>query len=122
MEGLVYLTKICINYYLKTKDNVIKKTLLGLKSGNHIIYKDDDYMTNLHLQDNQIIMERINNDAKLKISLGKINECFYDLKKYHKSLKLDINLISMKISYNKVSFKYELNDEIRDFTLTYEVV
>lgn len=122
MKGLIWLAKISINYCLKTNGSMIEKNILGLKNKNNIIYKDTDYITNLHLLDNQIIMERTNNAATLKILLGNINDCTYYIKDYNKNFKLDIRLIKLKIDRDKVYFKYELNDEIREFRLTYEVI
>lgn len=122
MEGLIYLAKINIKYSLKTKDNIIEKNILGLKRGNKIIYKDDNYTINLHLLDNQITMERTNEESILKISLGNINSCTYYIKNYNINLNLEIKLIKLKIDDYKIYFKYKLNYEIREFTLTYEVV
>lgn len=122
MEGLIYLAKIRINYDLKTNDETIKKEILGIKNNNVIVFKDNDYTVNIQLFDNQIIMRRENNEAILEISLGNINKCVYLLKQYKNNLELDIKLIELKINDLNVYFKYELNDEIKEFNLKYEVI
>ena len=122
MEGLIYLTKIRINYDLKTKDESIKKEILGIKNDETIIFKDNDYTMHLQILDNQIILKRENNDALLEISLGNINKCEYYLKEYNQYLNLDVELINLKINNLEVYLKYKLNDEIKEFIVKYEVI
>ena len=122
MEGLIYLAKIRINYDLKTNDETIKKEILGIKNNNVIVFKDDEYIVNIQVLDNKIIMKRENNEVILEIHLGIVNKCTYFLKQYKSNLELDIKLIELKINDLNVYFKYELNDELKEFNLKYEVI
>ncbi len=122
MEGLIYLAKIRINYELKTNDEKIKKEILGIKNNNIIVFKDNDYKVNLQILDNQVIMKRENDEVILEIHLGSVNKCICFLKQYKSNLELDIKLIKLEINDLNVYFKYELNDELKEFNLKYEVI
>lgn len=122
MEGWICLSKICIDYSLKTNEFVSKKKLAGIKKENNIFFKDDGYNMNLLLEDNRIIMKRENQDSILECIFGEISKGKLYLKEYNQYINLDINLSELVIEDNIIKIEYKINEEKIEFILIYEVI
>lgn len=116
------MPKIKIKYKLKSGDNIIKKELFGIKRNEALIFKDDDFLTNITTRDNNIIIKRDNKDTCLTIFLGDIAKGTYLLKDYNKQIAFDIDLYKKQITHNMIYFEYESNDNKVGYELYYEVI
>lgn len=122
MEGLIYLSKIMIDYSLKTKEKEENKHIIGIKQNNNIIFKDEDYNMHLIIEQNKVIMKRENKETILEITFDKVSNGNLFLKEYNQSLDLEIKLIDLLLNQNMIKIKYEINEDIIDFSLKYEVI
>lgn len=95
---------------------------MGIKRDNNIIFKDDDFLTNIQIFDDGIVMTRDNDEATLNLSLGKINKCTYFLKNYNKEMNINIHLIDKMVTNNTLYFKYETNMQLLEFKFRFEVI
>jgi len=122
MEGLIYLSKIMIDYSLKTKEKTENKQVIGIKQKKNIIFKDNDYNTNLLIEKDKVCMKRENKDTILELNFGKKSNGKLMLKEYNQFMDLDIKLINLLIDDNIIKIEYEVNEDIIEFSLKYEVI
>lgn len=118
------MSKIKIDYYLKTDEEIIEKNIYGIYHDDIITFKDSDIITNILLKDN--ILKRENNDYIITIDLKNIL-CNYYLKEYHKYLTFNMKLNKYYIADNNIHIDYDIIYEEKNrvnilFNLNYEVV
>ena len=121
MEGLILLAKILIDYSLKNKENIYKK-IKGIKRDNSIIFNDDDSIMNIEILGQEVIVRREDKDSINEIHFGNKSYSKYYLKEYQKSINIDITLIELEIEENNLKITYSIENDIKEFSIHYEVI
>ena len=111
------MSKVKIKYKLDD----IEKELFGILN-KKLNFKDDDYLTNIIILENEIIMEKENDEIYSKWIFGNSGTCDYCLKKYNKKLSLNIDIKKCKISNNSFEIVYIIEGEKKIFRLEYELI
>lgn len=107
------MSKVKINYILKS-DRIRTVETEGILNKNHLVFKDDDIMFNIDLDN--LILNRENEEYNLTLDF-KNNKGSLKVKKLG---LVDIKLITKKI--DNLNIKYILNDEEFELKINYEVI
>ena len=117
------MSKINIKSELKncTENTIHKINTTGDFSDNKIIYKDENTLVTIFINDNKIEIERDNSDYKLNMIFNS-NKSYYTINLKEDDLKfdLDIELKNLYIYMNKVEITYKSDCEYL-FTLEYNL-
>lgn len=111
------MSKIKANY--KINDKLFET--IGIKNKNKLIFKEDNISFSVIINDNEIILNRENNEYKLNITLNDNSECIYELIG-HSIMNLNVKKNKLQIEENKIVATYKLNDEIFNLEINYEVI
>lgn len=116
------MSKIKVTYKLNTKDNNIFRETKGIKNKNNIVFNDDKMLFKVATFENNIVINRSNDEYELilNLSLNK-SEAFF-ITKEQGTFKIDIRTINLLINDNNIKVKYELDNEIFEFEIKYEVI
>lgn len=117
------MSKINIKSELKncTESTIHKINTTGDFIDNKIIYKDENTLVTIFINDNKIEIERDNSDYKLNMIFDS-NKSYYTINLKENDLKfdLDIELKNLYIYMNKVEINYKSDCEYL-FTLEYNL-
>ncbi len=120
------MSKINIKVSLTCNESIIYNDhkFIGIKTSNEIKYKENDVMVTIKINENQIEIQRRNNEYKLDLIFieNKETTCLYELNKYG-TIKLEL-FTKKIICDNHISIEYYINkqDELYKFDLYYEVI
>jgi len=116
------MSKIKINYTLKTKDEEIKLSTKGIKQNNKITFKDNDIMFSIINLDDYFILQRTNKEYTLELKFNdKKSIGIYSINGLG-DIYLDVKKINLSIKDNEIKLKYMLNEELFELELNYEVI
>lgn len=118
MEGLIYLSKVMINYSLNNKEKVVK----GIKNNNVLNFQDKDYKFYIKISNNEIFLSRENAEVLVEMKFNTKSSCKYFLKQYNKCVTFDIELIKMNINDSDIELIYKIEEEKFEFKVHYEVI
>jgi hypothetical protein len=110
------MSKIKVEYKINNEN----KICMGIMSKNKITFKDEDTKFSIILG-NEVVLKRSTNEYELIITFGSLDTCTYNLKHYG-IMNIDVKKISLENNKNNLKIKYEINNEIYDFELNYEVI
>lgn len=117
------MSKINIKSELKncTEGTIHKINTTGNFIDNKIIYKDENTIVTIFINDNKIEIERDNSDYKLNMIFDS-NKSYYTINLKENNLKfdLDIELKNLDIYMNKIEITYKSDCEYL-FTLEYNL-
>lgn len=110
------MSKIKVKY----KINNSSRECIGIKRKNKITFNDDNTKFSIVLDDD-IVLKRTTDEYELILTFSNKDTCTYNLKHYG-IMNIDIKRISLEHNKNNLKIKYELNDELFVFELSYEVI
>lgn len=113
------MAKKQIEVTLKTESEVIKNNTLGIITDDTIKYNDNNVLSVVKINDDEVTIIRENNEYQLilKFKENKKLSGNYLLKANNINLKLEILTKKLIINDNKIEIVYILNDEMRKYKL-----
>lgn len=116
------MSKIKINYNLKTNDNLTSIESKGIKNNNTITFKDNDVMFKLKIEEDKLIINRSNDEYSIDLNLSLENSFGYYCLNNIGKFKLNIKTDQITLDENSIKIKYNLNDDLFELDLIYEVI
>ncbi len=112
------MSKIKIKYKLDNEN----KELMGILNKKKVSFKDNEFMTNIEILNNKVIMERENSEIISKYIFSDKGICEIYLKEYDKKLTLDMDIKKLIIRDNGFEINYIIEKENKIFILDYELI
>lgn len=119
MSKIKIKTTLCVTGI--DNDKIILETE-GIKNDNKIIFKEDETLVTLTLEQDVLRLQRKNKDYIIDMRFNlEESYCCYDLKNIG---KLNLELVTEKLSINddKVILSYNMNDNSYNYLVNYEVL
>ncbi len=113
------MAKKKIEIILKSSENVLNKNMVAIITDDTIKFSDSGIKVVLKICDTQVTMVRENDEYQLCLNFRKNKKTkgTYLLKEYKTTFSLDILTQSLEVKDSSVVIRYQLNDELYDFTL-----
>lgn len=109
--------KVLIKYSLVNSEEKFSKTSKGFNNNGIIKFKDS--LINFEINTNLKYLKRYDDSFEIYISF---DNSYYLLKNNHKKINLPIIIKEFSINNNHIEITYQLERELFNFKLDYEVI
>lgn len=114
--------KVLIKSILKTKENVINTNVKGIKVDNTVTYFEDDIKTSIIINENEIKIIRDSKEQLIDLTFKNKGSSGRVMINDNLGVDLDIKTSIMIVEENYIYIKYELNNEVYEYTLRFEEI
>lgn len=114
--------KVLIKSVLKTKDDVINTNVKGIKVDNTVTYFEGDIKTTIIINGKEIKLIRDSKEQLIDLTFKNKGSRGRVMVNDKIGVDLDIKTSIMIVEENYIYIKYELNNEVYDYTLRFEEI